>query len=59
MPKIVQCPFCDSDNIYLVDGYYVECAKCDARGPRQDTEALAIVKWNAVARIMKLHKSDS
>lgn len=47
-----ECPFCGSQNTGATtdfdQGRYwrVHCGKCGALGPRVNTEAKAVVKWN-------------
>ena len=51
--KILPCPFCNSDNVKVmdfVDKFAVECDLCKATGPACDFIWGAIVFWNHVLR---------
>lgn len=50
------CPFCGGDQTttwhigHLINPWVVECWDCGARGPRAETEAEAVDKWNERAK---------
>lgn len=46
---IKNCPFCGSDEVYVIDGKTLSrtlCNKCGAEGPQAFTRKGAIYKWN-------------
>ena len=49
------CPQCGAENVGtepssgLEEGSLVVCYECDHEGPTEDTDALAVVAWNALA----------
>ena len=52
--KLLNCPFCGSDEIFLVKGdsmAWVICLKCGADGPTALSTPGAIRKWNERIRM--------
>ena len=49
MKKLLPCPFCGSDDVYLMERGQrteVQCGKCFARGGPHALRGGAINKWN-------------
>jgi Lar family restriction alleviation protein len=47
--ELKACPFCGIKNCaidYDTLCYFVTCLKCNANGPREETEKEAIAAWN-------------
>jgi Lar family restriction alleviation protein len=47
--KLLNCPFCGSDEVTCIEGVsisWVICVKCGADGPVASTSVGAIRKWN-------------
>lgn len=47
--ELLNCPFCGSDNISMVDDgelFWTMCGDCDCEGPIGDSEADATMLWN-------------
>lgn len=47
--KIMNCPFCGSDEVKLIEGFtksWVICEDCGADGPMSYTSNDAIGRWN-------------
>ena len=66
--KLTTCPYCDSYdkgtvvktstpnpyNDYNIDGYYVVCTQCSARGPLSNLSESA-AEWNRIATVIDNH----
>ncbi len=51
MTDLLPCPFCECANVYLgEDGAWVECDRCDARGPTADCVPDPVALWNDFPR---------
>ena len=51
MAELKPCPFCKSEDVYLVSETEIEynwvyCKNCEAAGPMKETEEEAIEAWN-------------
>lgn len=53
----IPCPFCGGGQTttwhighYILNPWVAECWDCGARGPRAETEAEAVDKWNKRAQ---------
>ena len=47
--ELEPCPFCGCESIYVdvdLEGYYLECNACLARGPSEETQQEAEWAWN-------------
>jgi restriction alleviation protein Lar len=69
MTPLLNCPFCNSMSVFMRspaqpvdkriaedDARYVECAYCDARGPKtrgQNSEERAVMLWNVAKEKQK------
>jgi hypothetical protein len=54
----VTCPFCNSKRVSVISGWvpcYMECERCNARGPDAATEDDAILWWEIAGRVDPTH----